>query len=433
MAPRGRSRADTRFVTREDSKLPTESRFSISERLASVVSRPLLVSFLLALLVRVGFVIAQLELQLFDIAFDATDSSLYRRLAEGIASGQGFVGGGGEPTAFVGIGYPAFLALLFQVSDSTLFIALVQSVIGAATVALIAWMGGRLGQLRGAWIAGVAAALYPHLIFWTGYILTETVYVFLLVAAVSTAIAACGEGSNPARLATMSGATFGCAALVRPIALGLGLLFVAIAIMARPYRKQAFVGVAALALVIAPWVIRNAIQLGAPVVTSTESGYVLWQGNSPDANGGTRGYVDTLDFTPLDLSEDLSEVERDAEYRRQALGWMADNPGQVIALVPKKLWNMWRPTYEGASKVNTVVTYATYLPLLIASALGLYRSRRHLAGVLLLTVVGYHLVVHGLVTGMIRFRLPVEAFLLVALAALAMSRGSSSKPRSTAP
>lgn len=401
------------------------------DRLRPLASRPLLVTFVIAVLVRVVFVIAQLELQLFDIAFDAADSSLYRRLAEGIASGQGFVDAGGDPTAFVGIGYPTFLALLFQISDSTLFIALVQSVIGAATVSLIAWIGGSLGRAKGAWIAGVAAAFYPHLIFWTGYVLTETIYVFLFVGAVATAIVAClGEG-NRARFAALSGAAFGCAALVRPIALGLGMLFVALAFVLRPYRTRALVGLAALALVMAPWVIRNAIQLGAPVVTSTESGYVLWQGNSPDATGGTRGYVDTLDFTPLDLSEDLSEVERDAEYRRQALRWMADNPGQVVALAPKKLWNMWRPTYEGASTINNVVTYATYLPLVVASLIGLYRARRHPVGILLLTAVGYHLVVHGLVTGMIRFRLPVEAFLLASLAGLVVSYRSLPSKDST--
>lgn len=414
---------------RKRPELFTRTTSSMRDRLRPLTARPLLIVFLVALLARVVFVVAQLELQLFDIAFDATDSSLYRRLAEGILSGQGFVDAEGEPTAFVGIGYPAFLALLFQISDSTLFIALVQSVIGAATVSLIAWMGGRLGQLSGAWIAGIAAAFYPHLIFWTGYVLTETIYVFLLVAAVAAAVAASREGDNRVQFAAVSGVAFGCAALVRPIALGLGLLFVALAFFLRLYRTRALVGLAALALIMAPWVVRNAIQLGAPVVTSTESGYVLWQGNSPGANGGTRGYVDELDFKPLNLSENLSEVERDAEYRRQALRWMARNPNRVLELVPKKLWNMWRPTYEGASTINNLVTYATYLPLLVGALMGLYRARRHPIGILLLTVVGYHLLVHGLVTGMIRFRLPVEAILLVALAGLVVSQTPSSRSK----
>lgn len=140
----------------------------MKDQLRKLGGRPLLVSFVVALLVRLAFVIIQLELQLFDIVFDATDSTLYRSLAHGIASGQGFVNAEGQPTAFVGIGYPAFLALLFQVFDSTLFIAVVQCFVGAATVSLIALLGARLGRRAGAWIAGMAAAFFPHLIFWTG-------------------------------------------------------------------------------------------------------------------------------------------------------------------------------------------------------------------------------------------------------------------------
>jgi hypothetical protein len=386
--------------------------------LRRMFERPLLVAFLIALVIRIAFVIVQIELQLFDIAFDATDSSLYRSLAEGLAVGDGFVNSEGDPTAFVGIGYPAFLALLFQLSDSTLFIALIQAVLGAATVAFIAYLGGAVGGDKGAWISGLAASFFPHLIFWTGYVLTETLYVFLLVGAVAATMRAVRGLTRRARLAALSGAAFGAAALVRPIALGLGLLFVGIGLALKDHRKPALIGLGVLVLVMAPWAIRNAIQLGSPVVTSTESGYVLWQGNSPDATGGTGGYVDAVDFTPLDLPEGLTEAEKDARYRRAALKWMRDNPQKVVALIPTKLWNMWRPTYEGASILNNLVTYVTYITLLIGAAIGLYRIRRHPIGLLLLVFLAYHLLVHSLVTGMIRFRLPVEAILLVALAGL---------------
>lgn len=392
------------------------------QQLRWVLARPLLATFAIALVVRVAFVITQIELQIFDIAFDATDSTLYRSLAEGIASGEGFINAEGEPTAFVGVGYPAFLAALFRMSDSTLFIAIVQSVIGSATVAAIAWIGRELGGRDGAWVAGLAAAFFPHLIFWTGYVTTETLYVFLLVGAVAAATAAICERGKITGFAAFSGVVFGCAALVRPIALGLGVLIVALGLVLARYRTRALVGLAALALTMTPWVVRNAVHLGEPVVTSTESGYVLWQGNSPDATGGTRGYVDGLDFKPLDLPEHLSEVEKDGEYRRHALTWMKDHPGEVVALVPKKLWNMWRPTYEGASVINNLVTYLTYLPLLVSSLVGLYLARRHPIGMLLIVVLGYHLLVHGLVTGMIRFRLPVEAFLLASLAGWPLSQ-----------
>lgn len=363
-----------------------------------------------ALLVRVSFVILQIEFAVFDIAFDATDTGLYRSLTESLRSGEGFAVRG-EHTAYVTPGYPLFLAALYVVSPSTLFIALVQSLLGAATAVLLAALAFRLGGIRAAWAAGLAAALYPHLVFWTGYVLTETLYVFAVVAAAYLTVRAVETDSR--WVAAGAGLTWGGAFLVRPIMLGLALVVAFAGALSPRFRSSALVGLGALLLVVGAWTARNVITMESFIVTSAESGYVLWQGNSPDATGGTRGYVDHLDFETLDLDDDIGEVERDRIYMREALEWMRENPGRVAALAPKKLWNMWRPAYEGASPINLAVTLVTYPLLLIGGLAGLWVARRKgILGWLLIAFFLYHLLVHGLVTGMIRFRLPVEAMLI---------------------
>lgn len=378
----------------------------------TALTRWSLLVFGLTAAVRIVVLVLQMRFGLFDIAFDAADSMLYRALAESLLA-DGRYAVDGSPTAYVTPGYPLFLAALFPLSRATWFIGTVQALVSGLAAVAVADVAQRAAGLRAGLLAGLAFALYPHLIFWNGYVLTETLYVALVVVAVWLADRAWTEQRVP--LGGMAGLAFGLAALTRPIILGFALALGAAGLLAARYRRVALVGLAVLGLTMAPWVVRNALTLDAPIVTSSESGYVLWQGNSPGATGGTRGYVDGVDFEPLDLPAGLSGVEADRIYRQRALGWMADNPARVLALAPKKLWNMWRPTYEGSSALNQLVTLSTYPVLLgfgIAGIVLLVR-RRDVLGWLVLGFVAYHLVVHGLVTGMIRFRLPVEAVLVI--------------------
>lgn len=369
------------------------------------------VVFLVALIARMAFVVLQLRTGLLDITFEAADSALYRALAESLVHGNYALESG--PTAYVTPGYPAFLALLSVVGSSTLAVGMAQSVVGALSAVLAGDIARRLGGIPAAWAAGLFAALYPHLVFWTGYVLTETLYtgmVLLLLWMLARLV-----DSNLPRwtLGLSTGVVAAAAALVRPVVFGFALVIAGAASVAPRWRRLGLAGIAGLLLVMGPWTVRNALVLGAPVVTSTESGVVLWQGNSPGATGGSRGYVDGLDFDPLPQLDHLPEADRDAVYRREALAWMAEHPGRVAALAPRKTWNMWRPTYEGASRLNSLVTWATYPALLVAAALGLWRTRRISVGRLLWVFLAYHLVVHALITGMIRFRVPIEAVLTI--------------------
>jgi hypothetical protein len=367
--------------------------------------------FGLGLLLRMAFVIGQLQLHVFNVNFNAADSALYRTLGQSLFD-HGYFATAGHPTAYVTPGYPLMLALLFTVSHATLFIALVQSVMGAITCVLLASIAQRMAGTRGAWGAGLGAAVYPHLIFWTGYVLTETLYVFG-VAVSLVLLARTIERPSPGRgLAT--GLVFGATALVRPTLLGFLLLLIAGGLLIAPLRVATLVMAAGLALSLAPWVIRNKLVLNSFVVGSTETGQVLYQGNSPGANGGSGGYVGAGDFKDPPLSPHTTEIQSYHILLRSALRWMRDHPGRVLSLAPRKLWNMFRPTYAGASALDKLFTYATYPLLLVLGLVGLLMARR--AGPLgwvLIAFMAYHLVFHALVTGMIRFRLPLEAVLMV--------------------
>jgi hypothetical protein len=182
---------------------------------------------------------------------------------------------------------------------------------------------------------------------------------------------------------------------------------------------------------VGPWIVRNEVSLHNSVIGTTEAGFVLYQGNSPGADGGSRGYLDDRDFKALTFPPQTTEVSKNRTYLHRALRWMLEHPGRVIALIPTKLWNMWRPTYAGASLLNTIVTYATYPLLLLLSVAGLVIARRRgPLGLALIALVGYHLAFHGITTGTIRYRVPVVAVLTVlAGVAVAEFSGRVTEPR----
>lgn len=385
-------------------------------------------TFLVALLVRVLYVALQTNLRLFDVSFYADDAVFYARLARSIAEGHG-MSLDGHATAYVGPGYPLFLAGLLIAGADTFAVGVVQSVLGALTAVLAgaiaielecARTGRRPSRVLAA-IAGLGVALYPHLVFWTGYLLTETLFVFLAAASLYATVMAANRGSLG--WGALAGVASAFAALTRPAYLGVAVIVLLWWVLAQLATARAGHRIAlpitfALCLFVpmAAWAVRNAAELGAPIVTSTESGFVFYAGNARGGTGGSRGYLDGRDYPQLTLPAGLSEVEADALYWRQGLAGVLADPASTIGKWPAKLWNMWRPTYEGASLRNGIITLVSYLPVVvlgIAGALVLARgdpfSPSALPGLLLVSWV----ILHVVVAGMIRFRLPAELVLIV--------------------
>jgi hypothetical protein len=80
-----------------------------------------------------------------------------------------------------------------------------------------------------------------------------------------------------------------------------------------------------------------------------------------------------------------------------------------------KLWNMWRPAYADASARNIAISVASYVPVLVfgaAGAVALARTAGPVSAGIPLVILVTWLVIHVILTGMIRFRLAAELVLL---------------------
>ncbi len=140
----------------------------------------------------------------------------------------------------------------------------------------------------------------------------------------------------------------GIAVLLSPsvfLALGLGAAAV---VLAAPWRNRiplALAYGAVLALFVVPWVLRNQLELGAPVLLRSNFGLELWFGNAPESNGLT--WVGSHWLLHPSASEaeslrvrEMGELAYIAELRARAVAVILEDPARFVALTLRRAWHL---------------------------------------------------------------------------------------------
>lgn len=129
------------------------------------------------------------------------------------------------PDAFRPPGYPLFLAACFQLFGDEAAVGgiyALQALLSAALVPLTLALGRSFLPRWAAWLAAALVALSPHLISFTGYLLTEVLFAALLLAGLALYQLALRE-RRPGPLFA-AGTLFGASALVNSAATPIALL-----------------------------------------------------------------------------------------------------------------------------------------------------------------------------------------------------------------
>jgi 4-amino-4-deoxy-L-arabinose transferase-like glycosyltransferase len=258
----------------------------------------------------------------------------------------------GVPTAYWPVGYPAFLAFLFKATGPSLLAARLANLIFAAGTFWLLYFFTRrsFDDELTARCAVVLLTIYPNNIAYTSLLLTETLYTFLLLAALTLILS-----KRAAVPLFVAGVILGLATLVKvqtllalPIVVFLATLdgwslrgSIAAAV------RTILIGLVCITTVL-PWSFRNLNALGDFVLVSTNGGMALLSGNNPSMSTDLR--TDYAAGDPLFSSANFSvedQVAADKRARTLALQWMGENPGKVIALIPKKVFRLWAPDGEG--------------------------------------------------------------------------------------
>jgi 4-amino-4-deoxy-L-arabinose transferase-like glycosyltransferase len=392
------------------------------------------------------------------VGFDTppkADEADYHAIAASLGHGDGFAGDDGQPTARRPPAYPAFLAALYAVTgESPRAGRIAQVILGVVVVALTGALARRFFDGTTALVAAALAAVNPFLIFLSGYLLTENLYLVLLLTALVVA-------RDPRDLvrernrALAVGLLLGLAALARPSGLPMfeWVLAAMLLLSGAPWRGRvahAVIAVVAFTLVVLPWHARNHAVVGGWVLT-THGGITFLQGNNDKVAGVPqwRGGAAPLQVLPrFDELSRLDELSRDQFAWQLGKDYLRAHPRDVPGLVFWKMVRFWRLRSDmglsgirsgwwfdkgstlGRLAANLDVGFVYAVIVIPCFVVGWIMTRARWRELSLVTgVVVVHTAIAAIFFGSLRTRIPLEPVMCVfaAVVVVALWRRAASR------
>jgi hypothetical protein len=187
-------------------------------------------------------------------------------------------------------------------------------------------------------------------------------------------------------------------------------------------------------IMIAPWTVRNYRVFDTFTPLNTNSGYAFFWGNHPIYGTHFVGLLPSetyLDLIPAELLH-LNEAELDKALLKLGIGFVVDDPARFVLLSlsrAREYFEFWPSSDSGLiSNIARVGSFGLCLPFMLY---GLWvsislvrkpeRQGQRSAIILLYLFVVIYTSIHLLSWALIRYRLPVDAILLL-FAALGLER-----------
>ncbi len=371
--------------------------------------------FAVALVLRLGLVLPVAKDAIrTPVSSDFTmDARAYVEVADSLVT-HGVFGYGGRASAFRPPLYPWLLAGSFEVFGRDFrAVRVLQALLGALTCVGLAALGRTAFGPRAGLFAGLGLAAYPFVLYFTGELLTETLYAALVVAFAWLATRWLFEARADARgarvetaalrLALAAGAALGLAILCRPAALFYALaagLFAAWAFVrgARGRAAELLALCAVAAVVVLPWCVRNTRMFGRPVFVTTYTGLNLYKGlpaKDDRTSAVDLGYHQHMLEDPALAALPDDEAALDAralDYWKRAV---RAQPGAYLAEKLRDSARFWADVnlsgnvarLAGLVMLGALAVYFVALLLALLESVHAWRAGRLVAVVVPLTIV----------------------------------------------
>ena len=341
-----------------------------------------------------------------------SDANQYYELASNLASGRGysmyFPQLTVHATAFRPPLYPAVLGVVYWLFGPSIVAGRVLNVvIGLAVILLAAALAGRLAGARAGLMAGLCVALYPPLIANDVVLLSEPLSLALLLGVVL---------ALSDRRVVLGGLLCGLLVLTRPSAQGIALVVAVWLVTQVGWRRSLyFVGV--VSVVVTPWIIRNWIQVGSPVLF-TSNGFTLAATYSPEATADGHFVNPVYDsrFDHFRLVQ-FDEAAWQRSLQQLALNSLTNDPGQVVPVVARNSTyvlelrpraNEQAEVLDGRNLSFRSWTLPAFYLVTVVGLAGIATRWRNPTAWLLVAVVGYSTVASVVLVAAPRLRAPFD-------------------------
>jgi len=182
--------------------------------------------------------------------------------------------------------------------------------------------------------------------------------------------------------------------------------------------KKSAVLVAGMCIIILPWVARNYKIHKTFVFHSTDAGQALFINNNPESFNDPRGFSYSYDIKDF---SDMSEIENSRLLASRGKDFIVRNPLTFMKYVSRRFVNFWRPfprTISGPgqaySRMHQVLGGICTIPVFLLALAGIFHSARNWRKLFLLySLVFYYSGTYILVRATIRYRMPIEPYLLM--------------------
>jgi 4-amino-4-deoxy-L-arabinose transferase-like glycosyltransferase len=280
-----------------------------------------------------------------------SDDATYRHIAEW------FMASGHMGTHHFPVGYPLFLGVILGTTGgSYVAVRFAQVLLGVLTIFVSSRIARLLCGERAAVIAAWLVALYPPLLYLTGRIMSETLFISLLMSSLLFFLK--GDREDRGSFAVLAGALFALACIVRSNLVPM-VPVVPAWLLARPggtfsekLRVAVLSGATLGAVMMTPGLYFLATQ-GEFIPFATNAGQTFYGANNPLADGGwiqVEDHPELLQDIPPSVRASATAYSR-AQYRL-GLRWIQENPEDFVRLLPKKLANAWLPGFQRSELIS---------------------------------------------------------------------------------
>jgi hypothetical protein len=376
------------------------------------------------------------------------DQLSYDALARRVVAGDGFSFGSdwwpatraGEPTAHWSYLYTLYVAGVYALTGTHPLVArLVQAIAAGVVQPWLVWrLGSRVfGQRVGLIAAGLTAG-YAYFVYYAGALITETFYTLAVLWMLDLAVDLGSDTGTPAAHPSPTVFTWARRWLALGVALGLAVLLRQVLLLFVPVlaawlvrRRRCIprglvLSLVVVAVLIAPWTVRNYFAFGRFVLLNSNAGYAFFWANHPIYGDNFVAILSDAQYSSL-IPEDLrslDEASLDQALLQDGLRFVADDPLRYARLSisrVKDYFEFW-PSGDSPPLSNAVrvLSFGITLPFALYGFLvaltrpvpGTVRRQPQSVGLLYLFIATYTMI-HLLSWALIRYRVPLDAILVV--------------------